>query len=142
VYRYSSEQPEFHLAVPQGQYSLDHFHIMKAGANRTRWATVTPWLLNVLTLPLGVVFIPTGRVDLSVVPHFSVFEINQDEVSYIGTLTIEIPDPLPMGQYQAHFKIADDGDEFLGDIQSHSYGAGRFMRRVIASMSAPGQPPD
>lgn len=136
VYSYVMEAPDVRLALPPGQYTFVEISVsnVAVNVNRTTAQKVAPWLLNLLTLPLGVVTIPTGKVNLSFKPPFPPFVIREHEALYIGSLVINLPDPLPRGRFQARFDISDEGDQVLSELQDRFPGTKRVEKRLLNEM--------
>jgi len=129
---------DFRLPLAPGQYSLTSITATDLNINRTTTAKVSPWLLNILTLPLGVVIVP-GRTAINIPTPFSSFEIKPHEVTYIGTLIIEIPDPLPDGRFEPQYKIINEEIPTTGDLKSRIPGIEKIVTTLVV-VQQPAQP--
>lgn len=136
VYSYVMEAPDVRLALPPGKYTFAEISVsnVAVNVNRTTAQKVAPWLVNLLTLPLGVLVIPTEKVNLSSKPSFPPFVIREHEALYIGSLVIHLPDPLPTARFQVRFDISDEGDQVLDELKDRFPGTKRVEKRLLNAM--------
>lgn len=133
VYSHDMKEPRLLLTLPAGEYMFERITISNVSLNvrRTTAQKAAPWLLNVLTLPLGVATIPTGGVNLSFEPTLSAFQIKAGEATYIGTITIDFPDPLPHGSNRVNFSVADEEDTAAENLVIRFPGTERVEKHLL-----------
>jgi hypothetical protein len=121
---------DFRLLLGPGQYSLTSLRATGINVNQTTTAKVSPWLINILTLPLGVVTVP-GQAAINLPTPFSSFEIKPHEATYIGTLIIEIPDPLPNGRFNPQYKILNEETPTTADLKNRILGIEKVVTALV-----------
>ena len=121
---------DFRLTLPPGHYTVKQIFAYQLSVNKTTGAAVAPWLWNVLTLPFGVVTVPAGT-RFNFYPPDSPFEIKQHEATYIGTLVVEIPDPLPMGSFTPTFRVIDEEEQASKDLPARFPGIERVNKDLL-----------
>ena len=121
------------LALPRGTYVFEKISgsQLAVRVDRTTGEKVAPWLANVLTLPLGGVVIPSEKVGAAFTPHLAQFVIKEGEASYMGILTIHLPDPLPKGPFKIGVSTSDEGEEMLGRLRARFEGIARVEKRLL-----------
>lgn len=121
------------VALPRGTYAFDKISgsQLAVRVNKTTSEKVAPWALNLLTLPLGGIIIPSEKVGLSFNPQLAQFVIREGEASYMGTITIHLPDPLPRGPFKIEVSTSDEGEEVLKKLRVRFEGIARVEKRLL-----------
>lgn len=101
---------------------------------------MAPLLMNLITLPLGVLTIPSPKISVSVNPSLSPFVVHQGEALYVGTIVIEIPDPIPFGGFRSQIKVVNEEDQHLAGFQQEFPGIERVATRLLGHPCANGVP--
>ena len=123
---------DFRLPLPSGQYKLQKIIATDIKLNRSTSSKIAPWLLNILTLPFGVFVFPgIGPETLELTLPYSDFEVKPHEATYIGTLIVDFPDPLPIGHPHGQFKVIDEGDQTTADLQNRIPGIERVVKNLL-----------
>lgn len=130
---------DFRLPLTAGQYSLLSLTATGVNVNETTMSKASPWLMNILTLPLGVVSVP-GNSSINLPTPFSSFEIKPREVTYIGTLIIEIPDPLPNGRFRPQYKVLNEETQTTAELRTRIPGIEKVVTALVA-VQLPAQTP-
>ena len=103
VYIHDLKQSSFYLALDPGTYSIENVSISRISklhdiplnkeASLFSNEEIDSMIIAFLFFPYSA---PTPEALSYAYPiHFPSFEINEHEATYIGTLIIEVPDPLP-----------------------------------------------
>jgi hypothetical protein len=71
------------------------------------------------------------KVDLWVKPVLTPVAIREGEASYIGAMTISLPDPLCRGPLTVRITTSDEGDETLNEFQARFPGTIRVEKRLL-----------
>lgn len=122
------------IALPHGRYVLERLSLANAEVNRTMGARIVPWLWNIVSVPFGVLTIPS-RPHLWVNVNLSHFVIQADEAVYFGALSVEIPDPLPMGSFTPQINISDEGEPKLDELRLKFPGIRKIDKQLVRQLS-------
>lgn len=128
-YMYIMKKSDFAIALPPGNYELTSIHAPTRAFHRSSaWVYKEIADFTLLLVAGTAASVATG-VNLG--PAFSgwsesvpvpvdipSFVLRQREATYIGSLIIEVPDPLPYESFIPRLKINDEGDAILKDIQT------------------------
>jgi len=127
------ETRDFRLALPVGRYAFQKISgaSLSLRMDRTTTEKVTPWLMNIVTLPLGGIIIPTETMGVWFQPSLPPVVIQEGEALYIGALTINLPDPLRKGLLDIRITTTDMGDEALKNFQSRFPGTMRVEKQLL-----------
>ena len=132
-YRISVGTHDFRLVLPAGQYVFRK--IWGSGlalrTDRTTTEKVAPWLMNIVTLPLGGIIIPTETMGVWFHPSLPPIVIREGEALYVGALTMNLPDPLRKGLLDVRITTNDAGDETLKEFQARFPGTMRVEKKLL-----------
>lgn len=133
-YRISvDETHDFRLALPPGKYV---FHKISGSrlsvrTDRTTNEKLAPLLLNIVTLPLGGIIIPTETMGIWFQPPLPPVVIQEGEALYIGALTMNLPDPVRKASFDIRITTNDMGEETLKNFQVRFPGTMRVEKQLL-----------
>jgi hypothetical protein len=132
-YRISVMTHDFRLVLPSGQYVVQRIwgSGLSLRMDRTTTEKVAPWLMNVVTLPLGGIIIPSESMDVWFQPSLTPIVIREGEALYVGALTVNLPDPLRKGSVNIRITTNDEGDETLKEFQARFPGTTRVEKQLL-----------
>ena len=133
-YRISvDETHDFRLALPPGQYVFQKISgsSLSIRTERTTNDKMAPLLMNIVTLPLGGIIIPTDTMDIWFQPPLPPVVIQEGEALYIGALTMNLPDPVRKGSFDIRITTNDSGEETLKNFQARFPGTMRVEKKLL-----------
>ena len=132
-YRVSVTTHDFRLVLPAGRYVVQRISGsgLSLRMDKTTTEKVAPWLMNVVTLPLGGIILPSESMDVWFQPSLTPIVIREGEAMYAGALTVHLPDPLRKGSVNIRMTTNDEGDETLKDFQVRFPGTTRVEKRLL-----------
>lgn len=133
-YRISvDETHDFRLALPPGQYVFQRISGSRLSirTDRTTNEKMAPLLLNIITLPLGGIILPTETMGIWFQPPLPPVVIQEGEALYIGALTMNLPDPVRKGSFAIRITTTDMGDEALTNFQTRFPGTMRVEKQLL-----------
>lgn len=127
------ETHDFRLVLPAGRYVFQKIwgSRLSLRMDRTTNEKMAPWLMNIVTLPLGGIIIPTETMGVWFQPSLPPVVIREGGALYIGALTMNLPDPLRKGLFDIRITTNDMGDETLKNFQSRFPGTMRVERQLL-----------
>lgn len=144
VYVHSLKKASFYLALDPGTYSIEKVSITRIQKlHDIPFNQEAPLISNeeMLLMTVSFCLFPCGGAPVAQAlsyeypTHFPSFQINEHEATYIGTLTIEVPDPLPdpAEPITPSFTFIDDQDETLNEFSTRFPGIERVKSLIPAS---------
>ena len=135
LYRHLLEAPDFRLSLPPGQYVFEQIlgGRLAVRVNSGSTETAAPWLLNVVTLPFGMMIIPSPGKNLRFKPALPPVVVREGEAAYGGSLIVDLPDPLPSEPFPVRVRTADEGSETLKEFDARFPGTIRVEKQLLIS---------
>jgi len=146
VYIHSLKKTSFYLALDPGTYNLNMVSITRIQKlHDIPFNKEAPLISNTEMFSMGVSIClfprggppPPEALSYMYPIPFPSFQINEHEATYIGTLIVEVPDPLPdpKNPITPSFTFIDDQAETLNEFSTRFPGIERVKNLVPGSLN-------